>query len=235
MKESLDNDNLERGTNRFLPLYASFIYCMMINRISRGYSAEELSFLLGKDDDFVANLELLKRIDFSVDLYGHLYKVFGHADFIHHQHETDQEVQYEMTTWLTDNTIYYRMESFVNAHESVLFFQLTEEHPNCRKRYINSVNTEVGGCQKVLYMMIEQGLFNKPLTALDIYRQVEDILETKVDPINLKTELDKLWGRKGKTPLKRTQRRSYGYRYVLHQDIHLDNALDFVNQKFDKV
>lgn len=33
------------------PQYINFLYCILINRISRGWSARELSFLLGQDDE----------------------------------------------------------------------------------------------------------------------------------------------------------------------------------------
>lgn len=235
MRELLNNDNIERNTNECSPLYSSFIYCILINRISRGYSAEELSFLLGQEDNFIENLELLKDIDFSVDLYWHLYRVFGHAHFIHHQYHEEKTMMHEMATWRVNDTIFYRMEYFINTHESVLLFQLSEESPVYRERYTNSIDMEIERCQKGLCLMIEQGAFDKPISALAIYRQIEDIIETKVDPINLKKELDKLWGRKGKAPLKRTKRRSYTYRYVLHPGAGIGEALYFVKQKFDKL
>lgn len=235
MDELLNNDKNERYTSPCSPLYISFIYFIMINRIGRGYSAKELSFLLGKDDDFIENLELLKTVDFSIELYGYLSRIFNHVHFIYQHYSRDTELKYEMTRWQADNTIFYRMESAVNEHESVVCFQLSEEHPSCKDRYARSVDNAIENCQKALYMMMEEGIFSKPVSASAIYRYLTDTLETSIDPRHLKKELDKLWGRKGKAPLKRTKRKSYGYRYVLHPDIDIDKALDFVNQKFDKL
>lgn len=216
--------------------YSSFIYCMMLNRLSRGYSAQELSFLLGQDDDFVADLERFERFEFGVELYQQLCKVFGHPSFLHQQHSGEKKMRHEMYIWKAGDTIFYRMECCKSEFEGIVLFQLTEEDPDTRvHRYKNSVELDCQQSQRALKVMLESGVFEKPIGGHELHQLVEYAVESHMHPIYVKTELEKLAGRKGKAPLKRTKRRSYAYRYVLHPGVGLADAIDFVNQKFEKL
>lgn len=216
--------------------YSSFIYCMMLNRLSRGYSDEELSFLLGQDNGFVGNLERFKRFDMGVELYQQLRKVFHHASFIQPQHHGEKELRHEMHIWKAGETIFYRMECYKSQFESITLFQLNEENPEIGKyRYKNSVAHYRKQSQQALITMLMEGFFDRPIEAQQLYRHLDYMAENIIDPIYFKTELYKLVGRKGKAPLKRTKRRSYSYRYALHPGVDLESATDFVHQKFDEL
>ena len=215
--------------------YSSFIYCMMLNRLSRGYSAQELSFLLGQDDDFVADLERFERFDMGVELYQQLSKVFGHSSFIHQQHSGERKMQHEMHIWKAGDTIFYRMECCKNEFESITLFQVNEEDPEVGKdRFSNSVKSFQKRSQDALNEMLVEGYFNKPIEAYEIHKICEHLASGWIDPVHIKSELQKLVGRKGTAPLKKTKRRSYGYRYVLHPGTDAIEALVFAQEKFDK-
>lgn len=215
--------------------YSSFIYCMMLNRIAWGYSAQELSFLLGQDDDFVANLERFNRFDAGVELFQQLGKVFYHASFIQPQHRGENELRHEMHIWKAGETIFYRMECYKSEFESITLFQVNEEDPEVGKyRYSNSVKSYQKQSQNTLNEMLVEGYFDKPIEACKIHRTSEDIAGQRIDPVHFQSELQKLVGRKGRAPLKRTKRRSYGYRYVLHPGIDGIEAFVFAQGKFDK-
>lgn len=236
MEKLFENDHVTKGRAICSNLYCSFVYCIMINRIAKGYSREELSFLVGQQDDFIENIESLRTIDFSLELYGSLRHVFRHTSFLLHEDVEREEALHEITKWQdNDTTIYHRMERYVNERESITVFQLVEEHPDYAARFTSSVNRDVASCQDVLLLLIENGVFNKPIRPSDLHRQVENILKKWIKPRYLKAELDKLWGRKGKAPIKRTKYRSYEYRYVLHPGVTTEDALTFTKQQFDKL
>lgn len=215
--------------------YSSFIYCMMLNRIAWGYSAQELSFLLGQDDDFVENLERFKRFDMGVELYQQLRMIFRHASFIQPQHHGEKELRHEMHIWKTGETMFYRMECCKSQFESITLFQVNEEDPKIGKyRYSNSVKSYQKQSQDTLNEMLVEGYFDKPIEACEIHRMSEHIARQRIDPVHFKSELQKLVGRKGTAPLKRTKRRSYGYRYVLHPGVDGIEAFVFAQGKFDK-
>lgn len=216
--------------------YSSFIYGIMLNRMAWDFSTQELSFLLGQDDDFVANIERFKRFDMGVELYQQLHKIFRHASFIQPQHHGEKELRHEMHIWKAGETIFYRMECYKSQFESITLFQLSEEDPEIGKyRYKNSVTIYQQQSINALYTMLKRGLFDKPIEAQELYRQLDRLSENIIDPIYFKTALHKLVGRKGQAPLKRTKRRSYSYRYALHPGVDLESARDFINQKFDEL
>ncbi len=194
------------------------MYCLIINRISRGWSAEELSFLLGQDDDFIGNLERFITFDYSVELTGHLLHIMPDADLMMTSVRDVNEFKYKHSISIEGQLIRYRMEQYVNEWESITVFELLEEQGSWRDQSAsNSVKEELSQAKAVLEIFIKDGLFTKYITALEIF----DLLRTHVcshfQPKQLKAELDKLWGRKGTSPLKRTKRRSYGYRFTLHK------------------
>lgn len=236
MKALFEEGAVESFTAECSLLYSSFIYCIMVNRIAWGYSALELSFLLGQDDDFVDNIERFKKFNFSLELYRQLSTVFQHGSFIQNQYHEEEELRHEMHIWKTGETIFYRMECVKSAYESVVLFQLSEENPETRMdNYANSVKLDQQQSQNTLQEMLVDGYFDKPIEAHRLHRNSEHMARRRVDPFHFKTELDKLVGRKGKAPLKRTKRRSYGYRYVLHPGVDAVEAFVFAQQRFEKL
>lgn len=235
MEELHDVNGARKTRITCSPLYCGFIYCMMMNRISRGYTSDELAFLIGQNDHFISNIESLTSIDFSMDLYGSLRQVFRHPNFLLHEGQVREEIEHEMCTWQDETAIYHRMERYVNERETVTVFQLVEEHPGYADHFTNSVNMEIEGCREVLRLLIKEGIFNKPIPPNDLHNHVESILEMRIKPRHLQTELGRLWGRKGKAPIKRTKKRSYGYKYVLHPGVSIADAITFTKQQFNRL
>ena len=235
MSVLFEDSAVEKFSTECSLTYSSFIYSMMLNRIVWGYSAQELSFLLGQDDDFVENLERFKRFDTGVELYTHLRRVFPHMSFIQPQHRRENELRHEMHIWRAGETIFYRMECYKSQFESITLFQVNEEDPRVGKyRYKNSVKADQKQSQDSLSEMIVEGCFDKPIEPYTLHRKAERIHSADIDPIHFKSELEKLVGGKGTAPLKKTKRRSYGYSYVLHPGIDNIEAFVFAQGKFDK-
>jgi hypothetical protein len=206
------------------------------NRISRNYSAAGLSFLLGQENNFVDNIERFKRVDFSIELYQYLGKVFSHFNLIQDSDFQEEEVQHEMHVWKSGGIIFYRMECYKSEYESVILFQLMEEDLTLyAEKYPASFESDQKQLQGSILEMLIKGYFDKPIDAYKLHQHLEYMLERRVSPDRFKTELEKLVGRKGKALLKRSKRRSYAYRYALHPDINRQEALSFIHQKFDKL
>lgn len=200
------------------PQYINFLYGMLINRISRGWSAQELSFLLGQDDDFVANLERFVTFDYSVELVGNLFHVMPEANLMMSSIRGDSELTYQHSIQVEGHLIRYRMEQYVNERETITVFDLTEEDGNWRDQSAsNSVKGELRQAKMILDKFFKEGRFSKYITALEIFNVLKTHVNSYFQPKQLKTELDKLWGRKGTAPLKRSKSRSYGYRFTLHK------------------
>lgn len=200
------------------PQYINFLYCILINRISRGWSAEELSFLLGKDDDFIGNLERFVVFDYSVELMGKLLQVMPEGNLLMTSVKGTSKFTYKHSINVEGHLIRYRMERYVNERESISVFDLTEEDGKWREQSAsNSVKEELRQAGIIIDMFMKDGRFTGYITALEIFNVLRTHVSSHFQPKQLKTELDKLWGRKGTAPLKRTKRRSYGYRFTMHK------------------
>lgn len=200
------------------PQYINFLYCTLINRISRGWSARELSFLLGQDDDFIGNLERFIDFDYSAELMGQLFHIIPEGNLLMTSVNGVSEFTYQHTISIEGNLIRYRMEMYINEYESVIVFDLVEEDGSWRDQSApNSVKEELMQAGIILDMLLKEGNFSKYVTALEIFNTLKTHASSYFQPKQLKTELDKLWGRKGTAPLKRTKRRSYGYRFIMHK------------------
>lgn len=200
------------------PQYINFLYCILINRISRGWSARELSFLLGQDDDFIGNLERFITFDYSAELMGQLLHVMPEGDLLMTSVKGVFEFTYRHTISVERDLIRYRMEKHINEYESIIVFDLVEEDGSWRDQTAtNSVKEELRQAGIILNMLLKEGSFSRYVTALEIFNVLKTHASSHFQPKQLKTELDKLWGRKGTAPLKRTKRRSYGYRFTLHK------------------
>lgn len=211
-------DDKERYRVHITKRYASSIYFLLLNRISYDYSPEELSFLLGQEDDFVGQLERLQLSIGNLELRVYLSWIFAGRNFLFESYD-DVEYEFELVIWIEDGIRYYQMDYFINAVESLSFFRLMENLNIKRIEDAERSNSfERGVCQTFFEAILPTDYFKKPRTAREIKDYLDCHLEDyKIPVIYLKKELDLLWGRKGVAPLKRSKAKSYGYRYSLHR------------------
>jgi len=218
MEEQLAQPKMEAYVMECKPQYINFLYGILINRISRGWSAEELSFLLGQDENFMADLERFIAFDYGVELMRQLLLVMPEADLLMTSVRSNTESKYNHTISREGDLIRYTMEQLVNEWESITVFELIEEDGTYRDKVAsNSVAMELEHAEELLRILISKEYFKKHRTTLDIFNLLRTNVCSHFQPKQLKTELDKLWGRKGQAPLRRTKRRSYGYRFIIHK------------------
>lgn len=199
--------------------YASSIYFLLLNRISCDYSPEELSFLLGQDDDFVYQLERFKISMSNLELMTHLTWVFEKKELSFESYDDKTSYEFELGVWVENGVRYYEMDYFINAVESISFFRLMENLNIKRIEDAESSSSfERGVCQTFFEAILSTDYFKRPRTARQIKDYLDGHLEDyKIPVIYFKRELDLLWGRKGTAPLKRSKANSYSYRYSLHK------------------
>ncbi|AIM35807.1 hypothetical protein KO02_03285 [Sphingobacterium sp. ML3W] len=198
--------------------YASSIYFLLLNRISYEYSPEELSFLLGQEDDFVWRLERLKIAMGNLELMIHLNWVFEGRNLCFESYDDEITYDFELEIWMEDGVRYYQMDYFINSVESMSFFRLMENiNIKSIKQAEESSALKRGICRTFFEVLLPTDFFKKPKSAREVKFQLDNHSDIKIPVIHLKEELDLLWGRKGAAPLKRSKAKSFGYRYSLHK------------------
>lgn len=213
--EGLFNIGNDVVKKTFTMAYASSVYLLIVNRIAKGYSAKELSFLLGQDDGFVDELQRLKRSTNDLELLVALNNIFREGNLVIGEYDDEQRYQFEQRIWKETFGTCYRMEYYLNEVESIVFFHLIDhiKYDESQEKFIEErILIEVA-----IQDLIDADYFKRLRTPLELYNRIQLWLERSIRPMSLKLVLDNYWGRKGKAPLKRTRQRSFGYRFQQHK------------------
>lgn len=213
--EELFNTGREVVKKTFTLAYASSVYLLIVNRIAKGCSAEELSFLLGQDDGFVDELQHLERSTNDLELMVALNNIFREGNLVLGESDDEQCYLFELSIWKESFGMCYRMEYYLNEVESIVFFHLIDhiKYDESREKCIEErILIEVA-----LQDLIDADYFKKLRTPMELHNRIQVWLERRIRPMSLKLVLDNYWGRKGKAVLKRTRQRSFGYRFQQHK------------------
>lgn len=201
--------------SKFTMKYASSIYFLTLNRVSRRFTSLELSFLLGQDDEFVGELERFKHSTNNLELIVGLRNVFRGAEWVLKNADDEGCYPFELTIGQVCHGVSYRMEYYLNETESILFYHLIDD-TSYDENHETAIEEQIL-IEIALHEFIDAGYFKKLRTPLEIYERTQTWLLRRVRPMSLKLILDTFWGRKGKAPLKRTKQRSFGYRFQAHR------------------
>ncbi|MGV3527327.1 MAG: hypothetical protein ACO1OO_00375 [Flavisolibacter sp.] len=154
---------------------ADIAYLVKANRIGRGYSAEELSFLIGHSKDYVAGRELaLPHKDFTVlDLYT-LAKLFNQFNVFFFFMRNPQELKMiwvKATLSREENRVVHRLERKRDDGENELLFQLYEYDAPLPESAIESDRKELERLVKYVGGLLRRGWFTDSRTPLEIFQR----------------------------------------------------------------
>ncbi|CAM3795616.1 hypothetical protein D3C73_1123880 [compost metagenome] len=196
--------------------WAGTIYLLILNRISCGYTREELAFLMGQDENYIKDMEELKIPVGNLEVMVHLHWIFDRRKLQISEFDNRSDYLFELSTWEEHDVRYYHMEYFINEVESIVFFRLME--------YINEDKQDNARSERecvlvkgLLIGLVETDYFKKYRTALQLWRSMEQHIGEKIHVKSLMRELMLIVGKKGIAPLRKSKARSFGYRYIQHK------------------
>ncbi|MFU1858789.1 hypothetical protein ACK8HY_17440 [Sphingobacterium sp. NGMCC 1.201703] len=193
-------------------------YRMLLQRISRHLSPEEVSFLMGKPLDFLSKIERfkLKRIFVHdlVTMYNVLEINSMSAMMPLGVELSSQKNLYELhVTTLADRVIYDMYKVDVEQDQKVIEFKLIDARHDI-DHYKNSTAEEVKKISAFLDDQIDAGYFNEEKRPDEIHNFCCVKLEKYIDPKNLMKVLDDLLNWSDERKINR-QKSKYGFAYVL--------------------
>lgn len=162
------------------------IYRMMVLRISKHFSGEEVSFLMGKPLDYIDRIETfkLKKV-LALDLYvfslaldfenaGCAYPVFTDTN--------NDENRYEMVvSTYKDHVIYeLRQVDLNNVVVKPIFVLIDDNHT--LERVYTSTAAEIERLKNVVHELFKEKFFQEERTAYDIRYTCQDKLKSGVKP-----------------------------------------------------
>lgn len=127
MQNLINDTGRERFRAEFSMYYAGIIYLLLLNRISSGFTREEMAFLMGQEETYVKEMEELKIPVGNLEIMVHFNWVFNRRKVDISKFDNKTSYQFELTIWEEKGIRHYQMEYFINAVESITFFQLMEE------------------------------------------------------------------------------------------------------------
>jgi len=217
MQNLIDDTGKERFHAEFSMYYAGIIYLLLLNRISFGFTREEMAFLMGQEETYVKEMEELKIPAENLEVMVHLNWVFNCRKVDISKFDNKTSYRFEFTIWEEKGIRYYRMEYFINAVETITFFQVMEEINAEDKAQAEQDVCERMAVEVLLDKLLEMNYFKKYRTPLELWRYVEKYLEENIRVKSLMQELGVFAGKKGSAPLRKTKAKSFGFRYIEHK------------------
>jgi len=196
-------------------------YRMLLQRISRHLSPEEVSFLMGKPFDFMSKVETfrIKKIFIQDVVVMHRALAVNSINSMMHLGEdiSSQDNVYELhVTKLADRVIYEMYNVDVQQDQKIKEFKLIDIRHDI-DHYKNSTAEEVKKISAFLDEQIDTGYFSEERIAYEIHNLCCEKLEKYIDPKNLMKVLDDLLNRSDERKIIR-QKSKYGFAYVLSAD-----------------
>jgi hypothetical protein len=191
---------------------------MLLQRISRHLSPEEVSFLMGKPLDFMTSIETFKiKSILAFDLFS-MYRVLEVNSMDSMMpfgvELSSQKNLYELhVTTLADRVIYELYKVDVEQNQKVIEFKLIDARHDIDP-YTNSTTEEVEKIRIFLNEQIDVGFFNEERQPDEIHNLCCAELKRYIRPKNLMLVLDELLqGSEAKRIVRKEI--GYGFGYVL--------------------
>lgn len=193
-------------------------YRMILQRISRHLSPEEVSFLMGKPLDFMSKVERfrIKKIFIQDVVVMHRALAVNSINSLMHLGEdiSSQDNAYELhVTKLADRVIYEMYKVDVQQDQKIKEFKLIDIRHDIDP-YTNSTTEEVKKIRILLDEQIDAGYFSEERIAYEIHNLCCEKLEKYIQPKNLMLVLDELLQGNEERRIVRKET-GYGFGYVL--------------------
>ena len=193
-------------------------YRMLLQRISRHLSPEEVSFLMGKPLDFMTRIETFKiKSILAFDLFSmhRVLEVNSMDSMMPFGVELlSQKNLYELhVTTLADRVIYDMYKVDVQQDQKVMEFKLMDIRHDI-DTHTNSTTEEVKKIRILLNEQIDAGFFNEERQPYEIHNLCCTELKQYIQPKNLMLVLDELLQGSEAARIVRHQT-GYGFGYVL--------------------
>lgn len=199
-------------------LHMQIYYRMLLQRISRHLSPEEVSFLMGKSFDFINKVEIfkIKRI-FVHDLVvmQHVLEIKSMNELMPYGIDlASQKYTYELhLTKLGDRVIYELYKVDVEQEQKVLEFKLIDIRHDLDPYEISTIE-EVKKISALLDENMAMGYFNEEKRPDEIHNLCCAKLDRYIHPKNLIKVLDDFLNRSDERKVIR-KASQYGFGYIL--------------------
>lgn len=179
---------IKEYTIRCREIVIIIIYRMMLLRMAKDLSTEEVSFLMGKEHDFIKKIETFKLKHISAhDLYIFTQVLdYGAGDAYPNTLDIDhQRIDYKMFVTTCSDRVIYELKQLGENKEAIktIFLLIDSRHDiDCSS---NSTAKEIEQLRSLMPQLFAEGYFTEERIAYEILSKCQDAIDTSISPKNL--------------------------------------------------
>jgi hypothetical protein len=172
-------------------LELEILYRIGMKRISKNFTTEQLSFLIGKPDDYVVKIELLQAEFYTPEDLKCICIAFDDydVDSYHPAGIDETELEVRMERQLVNQHTFYKCTVHSADDQEYEYFNLMDVSPTLIEQ---DIKTESALAKAALQLLIDAGNFYEARFAVDCYLSLNDFLGKHFNPDAVKKALKEL-------------------------------------------
>lgn len=166
----------------------TIIYRMMLLRTAKHLSTEEVSFLMGKEHDFIEKIETFKiKSVYAHDLYIFTQVLDYNAGAAYPKSvDVDhQKFDYDMFVTIFSDRVIYELKQLDENKKAIktIFLLIDSRHDiDC---FNNSTATEIEQLRSLMRQLFVEGYFTEERIAYEILNKCQNSIDRSISPKNL--------------------------------------------------
>lgn len=168
------------------------LYRMMLLRTAKNLSTEEVSFLMGKEDDFIEKIESFKiKSIYAHDLFVFTQVLDYNAGVVYpNSVDVDhQKFNYKMFKTICSDRVIYELKQLDENKEAFKTIFLLMDSRHDIDSFSNSTANEIEQLKNLMDKLFEKGYFTQERLAYEILYKCQDAIDSSIAPKNLKVVL----------------------------------------------
>lgn len=192
MKKKQSPPTIQEYKIRCSEIEIIILYRMMLLRTAKNLSTEEVSFLMGKEDDFIEKIESFKiKSIYAHDLFVFTQVLDYNAGVVYpNSVDTDhQKFNYKMFKTICSDRVIYELKQLDENKEAFKTIFLLMDSRHDIDSFSNSTANEIEQLKNLMDKLFEKGYFTQERLAYEILYKCQDAIDSSIAPKNLKVVL----------------------------------------------
>ncbi|WP_293925532.1 hypothetical protein [Sphingobacterium sp. UBA6320] len=192
MKKKQSPPTIQEYKIRCSEIEIIILYRMMLLRTAKNLSTEEVSFLMGKEDDFIEKIESFKiKSIYAHDLFV-FTQVLDYNAGVVYPNSVDidhQKFNYKMFKTICSDRVIYELKQLDENKEAFKIIFLLMDSRHDIDSFSNSTANEIEQLKNLMDKLFEKGYFTQERLAYEILYKCQDAIDSSIAPKNLKVVL----------------------------------------------
>lgn len=198
-------------------LDVEMLYHSMLIRISKQYSPEELSFLIGEQPSFICKMEELQRVEYRMNILWKKHWIVSEIDpaLLFPRRPVEEEMgDYQLIKTVFADKVMYQMNQLSKFGEVEVKFLLRDDNHEV-DYYPDSTKQQQKSLRTAIQALIDLNYFSEERSTYQLFLKCDHLVNNYFRPIDLYHVLTEFTKQKVYPKLLRVKTKYSGYKYVL--------------------